>query len=331
MSNFYTDRLQADSRFHSVAAIRDMDMLEPEFRAQVVAFMAASKAAGTELIVTETYRSSERQQQLFDQKLTQLRTVGVHHYGLACDFAKIVNGHAEYAGDWTFCAALAKQVSTLDRIVISGTDWGAPGQSHSFIDSDHVQGCTVAQQAGLFAGTWYPGDDKPTPAIAPIPASSVSASPAAAPADLTAEQSAALAAFDSVNAASFAGWFQRSTFMAFCQTESGFNPKAYRKEPSGVASFGLLQVLDSTAAGLGLNGDASAMYDPETGVFYGLKYAAQGWNYLTTHLGRPPKREEWVAGYNEGYGAAAKGRPDPNYVETWQKYLAGWLYLDTLA
>ena len=81
---------------------------------------------------------------------------------------------------------------------------------------------------------------------------------------------------------------------------------------------------------MGLVGAPDQMYDPQTGVFYGLKYAAQGWNYLTTHLGRSPTQAEWVAGYNEGYGAAANGRPDPNYVNTWSKYLAGWLYLDTL-
>ena len=328
MGNFYTDTLQTNPNFHSTAAIRDMDMLEPEFRSQVEAFMAASAVAGTTLIVTETYRSSERQQQLFDQKLTQLRTVGVHHYGLACDFAKMVNGAASWDGDWTFCAGLAKQVSTPDRIVISGTDWGEPGQSHSFVDSDHIQGCTVDQQTGLFAGTWYPGDASPTPAVAPVPPSATAAPPVAAPSGLTAEQSAALAAFDAVNAQSFGGWFKRSTFMAFCETESDFNPNAFRQEPSGVASYGLLQVLDSTAAGLGLVGAASQMYQPSIGVFYGLKYAAQGWNYLTTHLGRPPTQAEWAAGYNEGYGAAAEGRPDPNYVDTWSKYLATWLYLD---
>ena len=201
--------------------------------------MAASEAAGTELIITETYRSSERQQQLYDQKLTQLRTVGVHHYGLACDFAKMINGKASWDGDWTFCAELAKKVSTADRIVISGTDWGEPDQSHSFVDSDHIQGCTVAQQTELFAGTWYPNDASPTPAIAPVPATTTAAPPVAAPCGLTAAQSLALAAFDTINIKDFASWFKRSTFMAFCETESQFNPKAFRQEPSGVASYGL--------------------------------------------------------------------------------------------
>ena len=148
---------------------------------------------------------------------------------------------------------------------------------------------------------------------------------------MTANQSAALAAFDLVNAESFGNWYQRSSFMAFCETESDFDPKAFRQEPSGVASYGLMQVLDSTAAGLGLVGDPAQMYEPKIGILYGLKYASQGWNYLTTHFGRPPTLAEWSAGYNEGYGAAAQGRPDQLYVTTWTTNRAKWLYLDAPA
>lgn len=332
MGNFYTDTLQKDSRFNSTAACNDMDMLEPVFRAQVKVFIAAAEAQGISLHVTETYRSSQRQQQLFDQGKTQLRTVGVHHYGLACDFAKVVDGKLSWDGDWTFCATMAKEASTADRVVISGSDWGEPDQPHSFRDWDHIQGCTIANQTGLFSGTWYPDDDNPTPAVAPVPAIALpAAAPAAPPADLTPAQAYALEVFDAVNAQSFGGWFKRSTFMAFCETESDFDPNAFRQEPSGVASYGLMQVLDSTAAGLGLVGAASQMYQPNIGIFYGLKYAAQGWNYLSTHFGRQPTLGEWSAGYNEGYGAAANGRPDPGYVATWEKHLSSWQYLDTLA
>jgi hypothetical protein len=329
MGNFYTDVLQVDSRFHDAEPIRDMALLEPTFRGQVEAFMAAAKAAGTELMVTETYRSSELQQKYFDEGKTQLSKVGVHHYGLACDFAKVVDGQASWDGDWTFCVGLATRVSTPDRVVISGYDWGRPDQPHSFRDSDHIQGCTVDQQTALFAGTWYP-DGTATPTVAPLPTP-----PAAIPtvnhAGLTDAQSAALAAFDVINAESFGNWFQRSSFMAFCETESNFDPKAFRQEPSGVASYGLMQVLDSTAAGLGLVGDPAQMYDPKVGILYGLKYASQGWNYLQTHFGRPPTLAEWSAGYNEGYGAAAQGRPDQHYVDVWTANRAKWLYLDAAA
>lgn len=327
MGNFYSDTLQSDPRFASSEACADMALLEPTFRSQVESFIAAAKGQGIDLIVTETYRSSERQQALFDQGKTQLRTVGVHHYGLAVDFRK--GGSDPYGGDWTFMAGVAKTVSTADRVVISGADWGEPDQPHSFRDWDHIQGCTVAEQTGLFAGSWYPGADQGHGGVAPVPASSApSISALPVPAGLTAAQGLALTTFDDVNAKNFGGWFNRSTFMAFCETESEFKPDAFRQEPSGVASYGLMQVLDSTAADLGLTGPASQMNDPKIGVFYGLKYAAQGWNYLSTHFGRPPTNAEWAAGYNEGYGAAANGKPDPNYVDVWSKHKAAWLYLD---
>jgi len=40
--------------------------------------------------------------------------------------------------------------------LIWGGDWGNPSAKHTFIDPVHVQRCTVARQAGLFRGEWYP-------------------------------------------------------------------------------------------------------------------------------------------------------------------------------
>lgn len=328
MTNFYVDVIQRDSRFHSPNAVNDMALLEPAFRAKVATLMAASKTAGIELRVTETYRSCERQQQLFAQGLTQLRTVGVHHYGLAADFCKIVGGQAVYDGDWTFLCRLA---AALD--LVAGGDWGEPDKPHSFRDWDHVQGCTVAEQTGLFAGTWYPGAAAGAGPLAPVPAASPIVQPArSAPGPLaqplTSAQASIVTMIDSINNTAFAGWYWRSSVMAFVETESDFDTKAYRKEPSGVASYGLMQVLDATAAELGLAGDPAQLYDPNVGLLYGMKYAAIGWNYLALHLGRQPTIDEWVAGYNEGYGAAAQGRPDPGYVATWRDHQKAWLTLD---
>ena len=151
MGNFYTDVIKKDARFTSTASCRDMALLEPAFRQKVMDLMAASSAAGTPLMVTETYRSSQRQTMLFNQGATQLKTVGVHHYGLACDFAKVVGGEPSWGGSWTFMQALCAAQG-----IVWGGDWGTPSQPHTFHDWDHVQGCTVAQQAVLFAGTWYP-------------------------------------------------------------------------------------------------------------------------------------------------------------------------------
>lgn len=126
-------------------------MLEPVTRAAVAQIVADAKLLGYELIVFETFRSEERQQQLFAQKATYLQNVGVHNYGLACDLVKLIGGQPSWKGDFSFLGALARKHN-----LIWGGDWGAPGQPHSFIDAVHVQRCAISQQKNLFSGTWYP-------------------------------------------------------------------------------------------------------------------------------------------------------------------------------
>ncbi len=150
--SFYTEIIKADTRFRSLDTVRDLALLEPETRAAVEGIIADAKQLHRiDLIVTETYRSAERQQQLFQQGATKLQAVGVHHFGLAADFAKLVDGKASWAGDWSFLAELADR-----HELIWGGNWGAPGAKHSFVDSDHVQRCALADQRRLFAGIWYP-------------------------------------------------------------------------------------------------------------------------------------------------------------------------------
>jgi len=151
--SFYTDVIQKDARFRTIDAVRDLAMLEPVTRAAVQAIIADAAAAGIQLVVTETYRSLERQQNLFEHHATQLRDVGVHHYGLAADFCKLIGGQASWAGDWAFLRDLAAKHG-----LISGLDWGTPGP-HSFVDPDHVQRISVADQKRLFAGTFFPAED----------------------------------------------------------------------------------------------------------------------------------------------------------------------------
>jgi hypothetical protein len=62
----------------------------------------------------------------------------------------------------------------------------------------------------------------------------------------------------------------------------------------GHASYGLMQVLDSTAAGLGLTGDPTALFIPEIGISYGVKYLA---SQLKRYGGDVPRA---VAAYNSG-------------------------------
>ena len=93
--------------------------------------MAEAKALGHKLMVFETYRSQQRQEELFKQKKTKLKEVGVHHYGLACDLVKDINGQPSWDGDFSFLGRLAKKHG-----LILGGDWGTPDKPHSFRDDD---------------------------------------------------------------------------------------------------------------------------------------------------------------------------------------------------
>lgn len=102
----------------------------------------------------ETYRSQDRQLDLFDQGKSQLHTVGVHHYGLACDLVRDVCGAPSWEGDFSFLRVIAQR-----HRLIWGGDWGTPCQPHKLYDAVHMQRCSVARQGALFRGEWYPDDD----------------------------------------------------------------------------------------------------------------------------------------------------------------------------
>ena len=149
--NFYTDVIMTDPRFSSPKRIADPELLEPTTRELVQTIIQDAAANGLKLMIFETYRSQARQQALFNQGATKLKQVGVHHYGLACDLVKDINGQPSWKGDFSMLGALAKH-----HKLIWGGDWGTPGSVHTFIDDDHVQRVTIGRQARLFSGDWYP-------------------------------------------------------------------------------------------------------------------------------------------------------------------------------
>jgi hypothetical protein len=153
MRTFYSDVISKDGRFDSIARVADTSLLEPMARQLVDKLVTSAHQMGIELMVYETYRSQDRQQELFNNGATKLRTVGVYHYGLACDIVRVIGGEPSWKGDFSFLGQLAHSCG-----LIWGGDWGAPQIKHSFIDSVHVQRCTVARQGELFAGAWYPDD-----------------------------------------------------------------------------------------------------------------------------------------------------------------------------
>lgn len=151
MGTFFTDIIQKSSLYGSPNRVVSLDLLAPTFRSKVQSIIADAAAHGHTLTVFETYRSQARQHELFLAGASKLATVGVHHYGLAADIVYLAAGEPSWKGDFDFLGQLARA-----HQLIWGGNWGYPQRPHSFVDSDHVQWCTVGQQAALFRGEWYP-------------------------------------------------------------------------------------------------------------------------------------------------------------------------------
>jgi len=151
--SFYTDVIQRSDAFDSPTRVTDINLLEPVTRAAIGQILQGAQQLGLSLMVFETYRSQRRQTDLFNQGATKLQMVGVHHFGLACDLVKDINGQPSWKGDFSFLKKLAE-----DNGLIWGGDWGNDTVVHSFVDADHVQRVNVSDQVKLFDLAWYPDE-----------------------------------------------------------------------------------------------------------------------------------------------------------------------------
>lgn len=152
--NFYKNVITTNLSFKTKERVSAIHLLEPEFRRRMQNVIDDAKLLGHELRIIETYRSKERQLDLYNQKKTKLKNVGVHHYGIAADVVKMIKGNPSWGGDWTFLGKLAEK-----HKLIWGGDWGFPNRKTSFYDAVHLQMVSVKDQSKLFKGTWYPSND----------------------------------------------------------------------------------------------------------------------------------------------------------------------------
>jgi soluble lytic murein transglycosylase-like protein len=106
--------------------------------------------------------------------------------------------------------------------------------------------------------------------------------------------------------------------MAFCEQESTFDPKAYRFEPRlGEASYGLMQILASTARDRGFVGQEAELYEIPINVRLGIAQLAWIRDYLKRH-GVDTGGSLLTAGaYNGGVGNICHGFLPGTYVAQW--------------
>lgn len=94
--------------------------------------------------------------------------------------------------------------------------------------------------------------------------------------------------------------------LAVVGQESSFNPLAYRGEPQlGDGSYGLMQLLFSTAKGLGYTGDRSGLFVAETNAQLGAQLLAQ---LLRTRGSVSNALSAYNGGYRPALGFGAPAR-----------------------
>ena len=110
--------------------------LDPEFRAKLKSFEQRLLARGIRVKMVCGYRSPEEQNRLYSQGRTKPGRVVTnarggyswHNYGLAADYAFIVDGQLNWNGPWNIFGRLAREC---------GLEWG--GGWSKFPDRPHVQ------------------------------------------------------------------------------------------------------------------------------------------------------------------------------------------------
>lgn len=105
--------------------------------------------------------------------------------------------------------------------------------------------------------------------------------------------------------------------LAYCEVESSFNPRAYRWESHlGEASYGLMQVLESTARDRGLIGPPTNLYEPAIGLEIGCAHVIWTRDFLASR-GAPSDPLSVALAYNAGVGNALRGRVVQSYGAKW--------------
>ena len=119
--------------------------LDPEFAKRLSRFEKKLADCGIRVVLTWGYRSIESQNQLYAKGRTAQGSIVTnarggyswHNFGLAADYAFVIDGKVTWKGPWDLFGKVARQC---------GLEWG--GDWKKFTDRPHVQwtrGRTLAQ------------------------------------------------------------------------------------------------------------------------------------------------------------------------------------------
>ena len=130
--------------------VTDLDVLYPPFACSVIKLFAKARIEQLFVCLFETYRSQERQLELFNKGATKLKKNGMHHFGIAADLVFLdpeKNPSWDDTYDWARLGKIGQDF---------GLEWG--GSWNNFVDKPHFQliPATVAEQQKIIKEEYPP-------------------------------------------------------------------------------------------------------------------------------------------------------------------------------
>ena len=150
--SWLSEKIITNAVYASTHRVSDVDILYPPFCCSVIRIFAAARSENLTICVYETYRSQERQLELFNNGATKLKKNGMHHFGVAADLVFVDaqnNPRWDAKYNWARLGVIGQGL---------GLEWG--GSWSSFVDKPHFQlvPATVADQAKII-NEQYPAYD----------------------------------------------------------------------------------------------------------------------------------------------------------------------------
>lgn len=148
--SWYEDKIKKYPQYTSSKLVTDLDILYPPFALNILKIFVTARKEGLSICIYETYRSQERQIELFNKGVTKLKTNGMHHFGVATDIVFLDNKNNPSWSEecnWKRLGEIGKNTG-----LIWGGDWPW--------DKPHFQliPATVPDQAKIIKGEYPPYD-----------------------------------------------------------------------------------------------------------------------------------------------------------------------------
>lgn len=119
--NWYDKKIKSYPAYSATKLVSDLDVLYPPFAVHIVKIFAIARKEGLPVCIYETYRSQERQLELFNKGVTKLKTNGMHHFGVATDIVFLDDKNNPSWGEkynWKRLGEIGKSMG-----LIWGGDW----------------------------------------------------------------------------------------------------------------------------------------------------------------------------------------------------------------